>query len=55
MTTVRDIIAYVESLSGHPLNRDEGVHHGSIDAEVTSVSLCWMATSEAIEEAGAKF
>lgn len=52
MTTVADIIAYVERLTGHPLNRDEGVHHGSIDAEVTSVVLCWMATSEAIEEAG---
>ncbi len=52
MTTVRDIIGYVEKLTGHPLNSDEGVHHGSIDAEVTSVLLCWMATSEAIEEAG---
>ena len=52
MTTIKDITTYVERLTNDPLNRDEGVHHGSIDAEVTSVLVCWMATSEAIEEAG---
>jgi putative NIF3 family GTP cyclohydrolase 1 type 2 len=52
MATASEIIEYVERLTGHPLNRDEGVHHGSADAEVGSVVLCWMATSEAIEEAG---
>ena len=29
MSTVSDIIQHVETLSGHPLNQDEGVHHGA--------------------------
>ena len=28
MVTTLDVIEAIERLSGHPLNRDEGVHHG---------------------------
>ena len=52
MTTVRDVIDHVERLTGHALNRDEGVHHGTAEDEVSSVSVSWMAASEAVEEAG---
>lgn len=52
VTVAQDIIGYVQRLTGHALNHDEGVHHGSADAEVKSVLVCWMATSAAIEEAG---
>ena len=38
----------MESLSGHPLNRDEGVQHGRADRNVSGVTVCWMATPEAI-------
>jgi len=52
MTTIGAIISYVESLSGHPLNRDEGVQHGSDDRPVSGVTVCWMATPDAIRAAG---
>jgi putative NIF3 family GTP cyclohydrolase 1 type 2 len=48
---VHDVVAYVESLTGHPLNRDEGIQHGA-DRPVTGVTLCWMATPDAIHAAG---
>jgi len=51
--TVRDIVAYVERSAGHPLHWEEGVHHGSPEAEVSSVVVSWMATPDAIERAGA--
>lgn len=51
-SSTREIIAYVESLSGHPLNADEGVKHGDPDRPVRGVLLCWMATTEALAEAG---
>jgi putative NIF3 family GTP cyclohydrolase 1 type 2 len=53
VTTVRDIIKQVETLAGHPLTREEGVHHGSENCEVGSVAVAWMATGEALESAGA--
>ncbi len=53
MITVQTIIGYVESLSGHPLNRDEGVHHGSAERPLTGALLCWMATTHALAQAGA--
>lgn len=52
MTTVNDIAAYVVGLTGHPLNRDEGVHHGREDHRVESLTLAWMATDEALQAAG---
>ena len=54
MTTIDAIISYVESLSGHPLNRDEGVQHGSADRTISGVTVCWMATPEAIRATGSR-
>lgn len=50
--TVRNIIRYLETATGHSLNRDEGVHHGSPGSTVTGVTVCWMATPTAIASAG---
>jgi len=52
MVRVKDIIKYVESLSGHSLNSDEGVQHGRADAQVQKALVCWMATRNALERAG---
>jgi putative NIF3 family GTP cyclohydrolase 1 type 2 len=52
MITTESIIAYIEGLSGHPLNRDEGVQHGSAQREVRRVLVSWMATAEALSYAG---
>ena len=52
MTTVPDIIAHVEGLTGHPLHRDEGVHHGTADRPVRAATVSWMATPGAIHAAG---
>ena len=52
MITTQTIIAYVEELSGHPLNRDEGIHHGSGEREVGQVLVCWMASPQALSHAG---
>jgi putative NIF3 family GTP cyclohydrolase 1 type 2 len=52
MTTTHDVIATIEQLSGHPLNRDEGVHHGCADRPVSRALVCWMATPDALAAAG---
>jgi putative NIF3 family GTP cyclohydrolase 1 type 2 len=52
VTTIRDIIMCVEQLSGHSLNRDEGVKYGPSDCELEGATLCWMATPDAIRAAG---
>lgn len=52
MATVRDIIAHIESLLGRPLNFEEGIHHGTADAEVKTAAVSWMASPEAITYAG---
>ncbi len=52
MTTMADIIRDVETLSGHPLNVDEGVQHGEASDPVTRVMVAWMATPDALEAAG---
>ena len=52
MVTITQITNYVSELTGHPLNRDEGVHHGSIDDPVNGVTVCWMATPDALRFAG---
>lgn len=54
MITAQTIIAYVEELCGHPLNRDEGIHHGSGEREVGRALVCWMATPKALSHAGQK-
>ena len=51
-TTIDDIITYVSDLAGHPLNRDEGVHHGPVGRAVTGATVCWMASPDAIRAAG---
>jgi len=49
---VQDIVAYVESLSGHTLQPDEGVQYGPADRTAGRVTVCWMATADALEAAG---
>ncbi len=51
MTTPAHIQAYVESLTGHQLNRDEGVQHGDAKRDMTVVTVAWMASPEAIRAA----
>jgi len=51
VTTTRDVIAWVEDLTGHSLNRDEGVHCGDAVRPLRGVLVCWMATREALEAA----
>ena len=52
MTTINNIIQYVESLTGHPINGDEGVHFGPANREISGVTVAWMATPDAIRAAG---
>ncbi len=52
MIRVKDIIEYVESLTRHTLNVDEGVQYGSLERPIKKVLVCWMATSSALEETG---
>ncbi|MCB0062140.1 MAG: Nif3-like dinuclear metal center hexameric protein [Caldilineaceae bacterium] len=54
MVTIQEITHFVEEQSGHPLNRDEGVHHGSAERSVQRATVCWMATPDAIRAAGAR-
>jgi len=52
MTTMAEIVSYVEQLTGHGLNADEGLRHGGTDRKIERLTLCWMATPEAIRSAG---
>jgi putative NIF3 family GTP cyclohydrolase 1 type 2 len=52
MTTIKEIVRYVEVRVGHPLNPDEIIGHGPADRTVTGVTVCWMATPEAIRTCG---
>ncbi|MEM7535906.1 MAG: Nif3-like dinuclear metal center hexameric protein [Chloroflexota bacterium] len=52
ITTAKDIIHYTEELSDHPINHDEGIQVGTIDTPINHVTVCWMATAEAIKTAG---
>lgn len=51
MTTINEIISHVESMTGHPINRDEGVHFGLAERDITGVTVAWMATPDAIRSA----
>ena len=51
---VSAVIKAIEGLSGHRLNSEEGLFHGSMDSEVKGVTVCWMASPDAIESAGKK-
>jgi putative NIF3 family GTP cyclohydrolase 1 type 2 len=52
LATIQSIIEYVERLSGHRLNADEGVHYGDPKRTVERMVVCWMATIDALEYAG---
>ena len=52
MTTVAEILAYVTSRSGHPLNADEGVRHGDAETNVESVLVCFVPSVPALQYAG---
>ncbi len=52
MTTIADIIGYVTSLTGHGLNRDEGIQHGEAERRLHGVTVAWMASPGAIRAAG---
>jgi len=52
MVKINDIIKYVESLSGHSLRADEGMQRGREDVQVQKVTVCWMASKNALENAG---
>ncbi len=51
MVKVSDVINWVEQQTGHSLNQDEGVHHGSSQTEVKQALVCWMATRKALAAA----
>ena len=51
-THVHTLIAFVETLTRHPLNRDEGIQHGARERAIGGATLCWMATPDAIRYAG---
>ncbi|MBD3240138.1 MAG: hypothetical protein GF331_06095 [Chitinivibrionales bacterium] len=52
MTTPNDIIKWVEEIKGWAIHKEEGIHHGSGDIEISGVTVCWKATPGAIAEAG---
>jgi putative NIF3 family GTP cyclohydrolase 1 type 2 len=54
MTTIQDIISHVESLTGHPLGREERLFLGEADRDISAATVCWMATPGAIHAAGTK-
>lgn len=53
MISTNDIVAYIQELSGHPLNRDEGIQHGSGSDPIGKALVTWMATAPALAQAGA--
>ena len=52
MRRVADIITFVEQSTGHRINPEEGVLHGSAQDEVARVVLCWQGTRDVLAEAG---
>jgi len=61
MATISDIIRFIETRSGHPLNGDEGVQHrpkGAMphggDSVISGVTVAWMATPDALRFAAEK-
>jgi putative NIF3 family GTP cyclohydrolase 1 type 2 len=52
MITTNDIIVYIEELSGHHLNSDESIQHGSGSAPVSKALVTWMATAPSLDQAG---
>ena len=54
MVSIKNITDFVERLTGSPLNGDEGVHYGALERDIHSLTVCWMATPEAIRHSGEK-
>ena len=53
MTTISDIVNFVQTKTGHKLNRDEGIQYGKMDTcALKDVTVAWMATPGAIHSAG---
>jgi len=53
MTTIQDLITYVETSIGHPLTTEEWLLNGDRDRTISGVTVCWMASPDAIRAAGA--
>jgi putative NIF3 family GTP cyclohydrolase 1 type 2 len=51
--TSQDLIRFVESRTGHPLNEDEGIAFGRRVGELTGVTVTWMVNPETIAAAAA--
>lgn len=54
MMTVKDVIKKVETKAGHSLQIDEGMRFGGVNDKVKGITVCWMATPEAINSAAEK-
>ena len=54
MTCPQNIIQIIETHTGHPLNPDEGLRLGPLRQPITGITVCWMATPEAIRAAARK-
>ena len=52
MPTIQSLIDVIESLSGHALNKDEGVHFGEANRDINHLLVCWMPTVDALQQAG---
>lgn len=52
MPTFEDIFRYLEKKTGVSRHGDEGIHFGDPDRALKHVLLCWLATPEALQEAG---
>lgn len=52
MTALPEIIRHIEGLAKHGLHTDEGVQHGAAGVQVSSATVAWMASPDAIAAAG---
>jgi putative NIF3 family GTP cyclohydrolase 1 type 2 len=53
MPTIDDILTFVSRSANRPVHEEEGVRHSTASRGVTGVTVCWMATPDAIEATGA--
>ena len=51
MARPADIIEFIESRTGHPLNGDEAITFGPRDQELTGVTVCWTVSPSTIAAA----
>lgn len=52
MIKIDDLITHVEHLAGHTLNQEEWLFNGDRDREISGVTVCWMASPDAIRATG---